>query len=157
HIIYLTLLAFVGFFVWAYFAELVEVSNGMGKVIPSSKEQTIQSLEGGILTELLVKEGMIVEAGQKVARLDPTQTESLLGESAVKYRTSLAKSLRLTAELEDKPLEFPESLQEHPELIREEIQLYHSRRARIADILQSIDEAMALLSRELAISKDLQR
>lgn len=157
HIIYLTLLAFVGFFVWAYFAELVEVSNGMGKVIPSSKEQTIQSLEGGILTEILVKEGMIVEAGQKLARLDPTQTESLLGESAVKYRTSLAKSLRLTAELEDKPLEFPENLQEYPELIREETELYHSRRARIADILQSIDEAMALLSRELAISKDLQR
>jgi len=154
-IIYLTFFTFVAFFVWAYFADLVEVSTGMGKVIPSSKEQTIQSLEGGILTELAVKEGMIVEAGQRLARLDPTQTESLLGESAVKYRTALAKSIRLTAELEDKPLEFPDSLQDYPDLIREETQLYHSRRARIQDILTSIDEAMALLKRELAISNDL--
>lgn len=90
-----------------------------------------------------------------MARLDPTQTESLLGESAVKYRTALAKSIRLTAELEDKPLEFPDSLQDYPDLIREETQLYHSRRARIQDILTSIDEAMALLKRELAISNDL--
>lgn len=154
-IIYLTFFTFAMFFVWAYFADLVEVSTGMGKVIPSSKEQTIQSLEGGILTELVVKEGMIVEAGEKLARLDPTQTESLLGESAVKYRTALAKSIRLTAELENKPLEFPDSLQEHPDLIREEMQLYHSRRARIQDILTSIDEAMMLLRKELAISNDL--
>lgn len=154
-IIYLTFFTFAMFFVWAYFADLVEVSTGMGKVIPSSKEQTIQSLEGGILTELAVKEGMIVEAGEKLARLDPTQTESLLGESAVKYRTALAKSIRLTAELENKPLEFPDSLQEHPDLIREEMQLYHSRRARIQDILTSIDEAMMLLRKELAISNDL--
>lgn len=157
HIIYLTFLTVAVFFVWAYFAELVEVSNGMGKVIPSSKEQTIQSLEGGILTELLVKEGMIVEAGQRLARLDPTQTESLLGESAVKYRASLAKSVRLTAELEAKPLVFPELLQDYPDLIREETELYHSRRARITDILQSIDEAVDLLARELKISQDLQR
>jgi len=154
-IIYLTFFTFAVFFVWAYFADLVEVSTGMGKVIPSSKEQTIQSLEGGILTELAVKEGMIVEAGEKLARLDPTQTESLLGESAVKYRTALAKSIRLTAELENKPLEFPDSLHKYPDLIREETQLYHSRRARIQDILTSIDEAMALLKKELAISNDL--
>src|SRR5690625_1599525 len=154
HIIYLTFIAFVVFFVWAYFSELSEVSTGMGKVIPSSKEQKIQSLEGGILTELLVKEGEIVEAGQKLARLDPTQTQSLLGESAVKYRSALARSLRLTAELEDKPLEFPESLEKYPDLIREETQLYHSRRARIQDILASIDEAIEHLKKELAISND---
>src|SRR5699024_11233836 len=109
------LFTFVAFFVWAYFADLEEVSTGMVKVIPSSKEQTILSLEGGILTELAVKEGMIVEAGQRLARLDPTQTESLLGESAVKYRTALATSIRLTGELENKPLEFPDSLHKYPD------------------------------------------
>lgn len=155
HIIYLTFLSFVIFFVWAYFADLEEVSTGMGKVIPSSKEQTIQSLEGGILREIFVKEGMIVEAGEKLARLDPTQMESLVGESAVKYRSALAKSIRLNAELQDKPLEFPENLQEYPDLLREETLLYESRRARIQDILTSIDEAAILLKKELEISNDL--
>lgn len=155
HIIYLTFATFVLFFVWAAWAELVEVSTGMGKVIPSSREQTIQSLEGGILTELLVKEGDIVQVGQVLAQLDPTQSESLLDESAVKYRAALAKSTRLTAELTDKPLVFPESLQAYPNLIREETQLYNSRRQRINDILASIDKSMDLLKKEIAISNDL--
>ncbi|HUH57583.1 MAG TPA: HlyD family efflux transporter periplasmic adaptor subunit [Pseudomonadales bacterium] len=155
HIIYLTFATFVLFFVWAAWAELVEVSTGMGKVIPSSREQTIQSLEGGILTELLVKEGDIVQAGQVLAQLDPTQSESLLDESAVKYRAALAKSTRLTAELTGKPLVFPESLQAYPNLIREETQLYSSRRQRINDILASIDKSMDLLKKEIAISNDL--
>lgn len=155
HIIYLTFATFVLFFVWAAWAELVEVSTGMGKVIPSSREQTIQSLEGGILTELLVKEGDIVQVGQVLAQLDPTQSESLLDESAVKYRAALAKSTRLTAELTGKPLVFPESLQAYPNLIREETQLYNSRRQRINDILASIDKSMDLLKKEVAISHEL--
>ncbi len=52
---------------WAWLFKLEEVSTGTGKVIPSSKEQVIQSLEGGILTKLNVKEGEIVERGQVLA------------------------------------------------------------------------------------------
>src|SRR5699024_12788860 len=105
-IIYLTLGSFIAFFIWAAWAELVEVSTGMGKGIPSSREQTIQSLEGGILAELLVREGDIVEAGEVLARLDPTQSESLLDESAAKYRSALDNSIRITGEAEDKTIVF---------------------------------------------------
>ncbi|WP_163311238.1 biotin/lipoyl-binding protein, partial [Klebsiella aerogenes] len=62
--------------IWAWFAVLDEVSTGTGKVIPSSREQVIQTLDGGILTELNVREGSKVQAGQVVARLDPTRSES---------------------------------------------------------------------------------
>ena len=79
---------------WAYFFEVDEVSNGTGKVIPTSREQIIQSLEGGIVTELNVSEGNIVKSGQVLARLDPTKTESNFDESAAKYRASLASVLR---------------------------------------------------------------
>jgi adhesin transport system membrane fusion protein len=67
---------------WAWFFKLEEVSTGTGKVVPSSKEQTIQSLEGGILTKLNVREGEIVKQGQILAQLDPTRLESNVGESA---------------------------------------------------------------------------
>ena len=66
---------------WAGLFQLEEVSTGTGKVIPSSKEQVIQSLDGGILTKLDVQEGDIVEKGQVLAQLDPTRFESNVGES----------------------------------------------------------------------------
>ncbi|STU93392.1 HlyD family secretion protein [Klebsiella pneumoniae subsp. pneumoniae] len=96
--------------VWAWFATLDEVSTGTGKVIPSSREQVLQTLDGGILTELNVREGSRVAAGQVVARLDPTRSESNVGESQAKYRASLAASIRLTAEVNNQPLIFPPSL-----------------------------------------------
>src|SRR5690554_980337 len=154
-IIYLIFLSLLAFIIWADWAELVEVSTGVGKVIPSSKEQVIQSLEGGILTELKVQEGDIVQAGEVLARLDPTQTRSGLGESAARYRAALAKSIRLEAELEDKALEFPESLLEYPKLLEEERRLYLSRKQRLKTTLASIDSALALLEKELKISRDL--
>lgn len=154
-IIYATLLLIVVFFVWAALAPLVEVSTGIGKVISSSKDQVIQSLEGGILSELLVKEGDIVEAGQVLARLDPTQTESGVEESASQYRAALARSTRLQAELDEKRLRFPSSLDGYPELIQEEKRLFYSRKKRMKDTLSSIDSAIELLSRELNISRDL--
>lgn len=92
--------------VWAWFATLDEVSTGTGKVIPSSREQVLQTLDGGILTELNVREGSRVAAGQVVARLDPTRSESNVGESQAKYRASLAASIRLTAEVNNQPLIF---------------------------------------------------
>ena len=69
-IIWVFVLLLVSFITWSYFAELVEVSNGTGKVVPTSREQVIQSLEGGIISELLVREGDIVEADQILAQLD---------------------------------------------------------------------------------------
>ncbi|WP_299078062.1 HlyD family efflux transporter periplasmic adaptor subunit [uncultured Paraglaciecola sp.] len=154
-IIYVTFLLIVVFFVWAALSPLVEVSTGIGKVISSSKDQVIQSLEGGILSELLVKEGDIVEAGQVLARLDPTQTESGVEESASQYRAALARSTRLQAELDEKRLRFPSSLDGYSELIQEEKRLYNSRKKRMRDTLTSIDSAIELLSRELNISRDL--
>lgn len=68
HIIWAFVALLLSFLVWSYFAELVEVSTGTGKVIPTSREQVIQSLEGGIISELLVREGDIVDAGQEIGR-----------------------------------------------------------------------------------------
>ncbi|HBJ68265.1 MAG TPA: secretion protein HlyD, partial [Alcaligenes faecalis] len=79
---------------WAYFAELTEVSSGTGKIIPNSREQVIQSLEGGIISHLYVREGDIVEPQQILAQLDLTKTEANVGESAAKHRAAVASVAR---------------------------------------------------------------
>ncbi|MWL75579.1 biotin/lipoyl-binding protein, partial [Escherichia coli] len=90
NIILFTLALFVVLGAWAWWGILDEVSTGTGKVIPSSREQKLQSLDGGILAELMVHEGDQVQAGQVLARMDPTRSESNVGESAARYRASLA-------------------------------------------------------------------
>ena len=68
------------FLLWASRAELEEVTRGNGRVIPSSKEQVIQSLETGVLTELLVREGDRVERDQPLLRIDDTRASALYRE-----------------------------------------------------------------------------
>ncbi|WP_126358352.1 HlyD family type I secretion periplasmic adaptor subunit [Cedecea lapagei] len=154
-IILLITLLFALFGVWAWFGTLDEVSTGTGKVVPSSREQILQSLDGGIVTELLVHEGDKVQAGQIVARLDPTRSESNVGESAARYRASLASSARLYAEVNDQPLKFPESLKAWPDLIASETRLYKSRRAQLSDSESELRDALVSVNKELDITQRL--
>ncbi len=141
--------------IWAWFGVLDEVSTGTGKVIPSSRDQVLQSLEGGILTELYVHEGDQVQAGQVVARLDATRSESNVGESAARYRAALAAASRLNAEVNDQPLSFPAELNKFPDLIASETRLYKTRRAQLTDATAQFKESLALANRELAITQRL--
>ncbi|SMG59020.1 membrane fusion protein, adhesin transport system [Cedecea sp. NFIX57] len=141
--------------VWAWFGTLDEVSTGTGKVVPSSREQILQSLDGGIVTELLVHEGDKVQAGQIVARLDPTRSESNVGESTARYRASLASSARLYAEVNDQPLKFPDSLKAFPDLLASETRLYKTRRAQLNDSEAELRDALTSVNKELDITQRL--
>lgn len=147
------LLACLG--VWAYFGTLDEVSTGTGKVIPGAREQIIQSLEGGIVAELLVAEGDLVEKGQILARLDPTKSESNLGETAAKYHAALASSTRLQAEVNQTPLTFPPELHDFPELMQAETRLFETRQRRLSEALDGIANSSELVSKELQITQNL--
>lgn len=90
---------FICFFIWAYFAELDRVTRGEGKVIPSSQVQIIQSLDGGILQELYIKEGMAVTKGQPLARIDDTRFRSDMAQQTQEVDALRADIIRLRAEL----------------------------------------------------------
>ncbi len=140
---------------WAYFATLDEVSTGTGKIVPTSQEQVIQSLEGGVLSKLYVRQDDIVEPGQILAQLDPTVTESTIEETAAKYRAALAKAARLNAEVSLASLKFPAELDAHPDLREAETALYNVRKEGLDDRLRWISEALKLNQEELAISTSL--
>ncbi|WP_238812256.1 HlyD family efflux transporter periplasmic adaptor subunit [Paraburkholderia sp. SG-MS1] len=145
----------VTFLAWAAFFNLDEVSSGTGKIVPTSKEQVIQSLEGGILVKLPVKEGDIVDAGQVVAQLDRTRTESTVDESESKLRASEAMAARLAAEVNGTPLTFPEHVQQDPNLVRSETALYRSRRDGLSSSLNDLSQTLVLVRRELSLTEPL--
>lgn len=153
--IWLCALFFAVLALWAYFAVLDEVSTGAGRVVPSTREQVIQSLEGGILANLHVRQDDIVEPGQLLAQLDPTLTESQLEENAAKYRAGLARSARLSAEVNQTALRFPPQLDDYPDLRSAETELYETRRLGMQDALHWIEESMTLVKDELTISESL--
>ena len=101
HIIMLAICAFfIVFFLWASFASLEETTRGEGRVIPSKEVQKLSSLEGGIIDEVLVKEGEEVQAGQTVARLSEVAAGAELGSGEARYMGLKAAVARLQAEVE---------------------------------------------------------
>ncbi|PTM44954.1 adhesin transport system membrane fusion protein [Sphingomonas aerolata] len=146
---------FVAALGWAWFAALDEVATGEARVVPTSREQVIQSLEGGILTKLPVRQDDIVTPGQLLAQLDPTQAGSTVDETAAKYRAALASVARLQAEANGTPLTFASELDRYPELKAAETQLHDTRRRSLQSSIQLIDQSLALIGREVRIGESL--
>lgn len=117
---------------WANFAVLDEVTRGEGKVIPSRQVQVLQSLDGGIVSEILVKEGQTVKIGDLLLKVDPTRMVSSLRENRSQYLALLAKSARLKALADGVRFIPPEAVViEAPEIVEQEKTLYESRRAEL--------------------------
>lgn len=154
-VIWIICLGLVTILVWAWLFELEEVSTGTGKVVPSSKEQIIQSLDGGILTTLNVKEGQIVEQGQVLAQLDPTRFESNVGETESLLTASKATAARLRAEVSGTPISFPAEVAKESKLVNEETALYQSRRANLEESLSGLKQALLLVEQELSMTQPL--
>jgi len=154
-VVWVVAAGFLIFFVWAYFAQLDEVATGSGRVVPTSREQMIQSLEGGILSKIEVKQDDLVEPGQVLAQLDPTRSASEVEESSAQYRAAQARLARLEAEVAQRPLVFPDSLDDFPDLRAAETRLYETRRQSLAQSLALVDESLALIGDELRIAESL--
>ena len=86
------------FILWAIFAEIDELARGAGKVIPTDKVQTVQSLDGGIISEIFIKEGDIVKFDAPLMKIDTTRFQATLEESRQEYLSLLALKSRLEKE-----------------------------------------------------------
>jgi adhesin transport system membrane fusion protein len=130
---------------WSWYAEIDDVVKGQGTVIPSSRVQEIQNLEGGVLQEVLVKEGQVVQPGDTLIVLDDIQFGAELEKNALEAVGLQTAIERLSAEIEDRELQFSEELsQNYPEIVAKQQQLFQGRR----DNLQNQIDVLTLAMRE---------
>ena len=143
--------------VWAAMFELDEITRGQGKVIPTSREQVIQSLDSGVLSELFVKEGSIVEKDQVLLRIDDARTGAVFREAQEKFLSLTALSARLKAEAYGTALVFPTVLNAQPDLMQQELQAFNARKRSLTQSLQALDTSLAAVTRELTITEPMVR
>lgn len=153
HIILWTAALFIAVaLLWSNYAILDEVTIGQGKVIPSSEVQIIQNLEGGIIKNILVKEGDIVKKDQILMQIDNTRYKSSYDEAGKKMDALQLEIIRIKAELQKKPPIFPEALKKNqPNLVSDQQSLYESR----MNELNQLQVSLNLAKKELNMTKPL--
>jgi adhesin transport system membrane fusion protein len=161
-ILWLTLLFCVLGFGWAAFATVDEFAVGEGKVIPSSQVQIVQNLEGGIVSEIMVKVGQSVQKGEPLMRIDDTRFTASSREGQAKDHALLARIARLSAEAGNTAFVPPAQLQkDNPGLIAEEKSLYTSRmhelQANLAILRQQVEQRRQELSEKRSRLVQLQQ
>jgi adhesin transport system membrane fusion protein len=131
------------FLIWASVAKVAEVTRGDGKIIPFSQVQILQSMDGGVISELLVHEGDEVQKDQVLIRIDQTRFMSSVNESRAQYLSLLAKAARLRALAEETPFELPEDvIKEDPATAEEERRLYESKKEELNGLVSVSKQQM---------------
>ncbi|MGH1375326.1 MAG: HlyD family type I secretion periplasmic adaptor subunit [Alphaproteobacteria bacterium] len=133
------------FFLWANFTNIHLHVRAPGKVIPSGKVRLIQHLEGGIINEILVKEGQVVQAGDSLFHMANTRAEADMKEIEVALASLYIKRTRLQAERDDKsrPVYDDALMQKHPSHILSEVQIFQSRRAELGEKIKGLEKRMS--------------
>ncbi|MDM0115519.1 HlyD family type I secretion periplasmic adaptor subunit [Variovorax sp. J22R133] len=140
---------------WAHFAKVEEITQGEARIIPASREQVIQSLEGGILASMNVREGDIVERGQVLLEIDPTRAGASYREGLSKVLGLKASVVRLRAEAYQQPLTFPPEVLAVPSIVRDETQAFNARRQTLQESVQALQRSLQLAEREISLSEPL--
>lgn len=154
----------IAFIVWASFFKIDEVARAQGEVIASSRVQVIQSVDGGVLTELHVREGTRVEAGQILAELDRSRIGASVKEIEARLAALRAKADRLRAEVTGRDdLVFSADMTDFPDIAEVELALFEQRQSGLAEELRTLEVAVelaleeAMLVRRLEASGDVSR
>lgn len=150
------------FLVWAYYAELDEVTHGQGQVVASQRTQVIQNLEGGILQAVLVKEGEVVAKDQPLAQLDNTGAESLYRDAQNKALENEVALVRLEAEKDDTTPNFsPELRAKAPQIVADQEEIFISRRNKYVSELgllkSQYQQRMSDVTEQQARKKQMQQ
>lgn len=135
---------------WAGLSEIDEITKGEGKVIPSKQLQVMQSLDGGVVSEILVQEGQVVQPGQILVNIDTTRFDSSVKENRVQYLALLARAARVRALAEGVPfIPPPEAVAEAPKTVEEELRAYEASTSTLNAQLSIAQQQLAQRQQEL--------
>ncbi len=149
-VLYVWFIAIVLFLVWAYFAEVDEITRGAGEIVPSGNNQMIQNLEGGIVKKIMVKPGDFVKKGQPLMKIDNAKSEAQHDSSQIKALELEAKIIRLKAESKGRRFEVnATTVARMPLMISNERSLYLGRKQAYRSSVNILDEQLSQKRTEL--------
>jgi adhesin transport system membrane fusion protein len=151
--VYLMMAALVASVGWAAVSQVDIITVASARIVPDGREQMIASLEGGILRDLLVREGQQVVEGQELALLDPTRFEAQKAEGQAKRISLRGAVARLQAEASGQPLTFPPEVQAAPSVVQGERESFQARLHGLSEAVDSNRRSVALLQRELSVAE----
>jgi len=156
--------AFLVLVAWAYLYSIDEVARATGTVIVTSRVQVIQSVDGGVIESLSVKEGDVVKEGQVLATLEQTRVKAAVSELDARLAALKAQAARLRAEvMEASTVNFPKELDRFPEIVNVQRALFKQRKVGFEEEVRTLRVAVKLaaedaaLVRKLAASGDVSR
>jgi adhesin transport system membrane fusion protein len=153
--LYLMIVIVVVLLIWAGFSKVEEITHGTGKIISTSGEQIIQSLEGGILAELHVREGDIVEKGQPLLRIDATRANASYQEGFNKVSALEGTISRLKAEAYNRPLAFSATVKQDADIVRNETEAYNARLRAVQENIAGLRRGLELAQQEISMTEPM--
>ena len=154
-ILWLIVFTLIIFTLWASFSKIDQIARAQGQVIASSRTQIIQSSDGGVIEEMLVKEGDAVKKGDILVRLDKTKVEASYLEAKSKWMALKAQQVRLNAEIAGNQPKFPPELKEYAQFRENQILLLKKRRIAFEQDIQNLEQIHTLAKKELKLSMPL--
>lgn len=149
-LIWASLATVAALLIWASVGHIDEVVRGTGKVVPSRQVQVVQSLDGGVVQDILVHPGEQVEQGQVLLRIDPTRFSASLGENKVERFALQAKAARLTALATGETFHVPDQLvRDAPQVVEMERRLWQSRAQEIDNTVSIARDQLRQRQQEL--------
>jgi adhesin transport system membrane fusion protein len=141
---------------WSSVGQIDQVTRAQAQIIASERTQLVQSSDGGVLTELHVKEGDVVKAGQLLATLQKERAAAAVSDSRAKVAALNITLARLQAEVYGKPLVFDQDLLTYTEYVRNQTDLYNKRQTAFKDDVRALESILALGEAELRINRQLE-
>jgi adhesin transport system membrane fusion protein len=150
------MLSLIALVYWASVGKIDQVTRAQGQVIAAERTQIIQSPDGGVLTELHVKEGDFVKAGQLLVTLQKKRAQAAVSDTRAKVAALRITLARLQAEIFEKPLQFEPSLLSYTDYIQNQTELYNKRQRAFKDEVSALTKILALAEDELRINRQLE-
>lgn len=145
----------VMFVIWSAFGEIDQVTRAQGQVIAVARTQSIQASDGGVVSEIHVKEGETVKRGQLLVTLEKGRAQAAVDDSRAKVAALKITLARLKAEVYGQPLKFAPELEAYGEYITNQRDLYQKRKSAIDQDVAALTDMLGLARQELDMNKDL--